>query len=384
VKDAGAEDSTPVLGAVLAACLGNSQAFRAALYGRALPGSARLSLWNLRGSAAALDGPKIAGGELGSVYLVGCGAVGSAIAHLMPLVGLNGIVSLVDGDSVDPSNLNRAPLFVAADLGLPKVEVVTSYLRRNGIAVRPHTTWFDDAVHAGDLFRDRPDLVIPTANDRGVRLAIQDQVPPLQIYGTTGRNWDAFLGRHIPVTEDCLACRFPEARIEGEPPLVCSTARIQASPAKALVSSDAALPFLSTVAGVLAVAEILKATGDGGYPLGPNFACLDLRGDLDDFALDQRLPNGDCRCTTQRRISPVLNGLSRFARFPVVRTGAGSSSSADRMEPTGAGCHSFIGGTSGDGLPARRPYRVPDEPSTELFDQSRRLELRPLASPPGG
>jgi hypothetical protein len=22
---------------------------------------------------------------------------------------------------------------------------------------------------------------------------------PLQIYGTTGKNWDAFLGRHIPL-----------------------------------------------------------------------------------------------------------------------------------------------------------------------------------------
>jgi hypothetical protein len=34
---------------------------------------------------------------------------------------------------------------------------------------------------------------------------------------------------------------------------------------------DAALPFLSTTAGLLAVAEMVKATLDG-YPVSPNFA----------------------------------------------------------------------------------------------------------------
>jgi len=311
-KEAVARDGGMVLGAVLAACVGTAQLFRAALGHPHFPSSVRLSLWNLRGAAAAEDGPDVANRELGLVYLIGCGAVGSAIAYLMSLARLLARIRLVDGDEVDDSSLNRSPLFTWLDVGRPKVEVTASYLRRSGLEAHAHEEWFDTAVREGHLFRDRPDLVIPTANDHDVRYAIQDQAPPLQIYGTTSRNWDAFLGRHIPLREDCLACRFPRARIEGEPPLACSTVSVSPPPRAKIQTMDAALPFLSTAAGLLAVAELVKATLEG-YPANPNFACLDFRGDLSDIVLDQRQPTSSCRCVSQRRIWPALNSQSSFA-----------------------------------------------------------------------
>jgi len=245
-----------VLGAVLAGCVGTAYLFRTALGQRRLPADLRLSLWNFRGGAAAKDGPDVGAGELGLVYLIGCGAVGSAMAYLLPLARLLGTFILVDRDRVDDSSLNRSPLFTFFDVDKQKAMVTAAYLRRHGLAVQPHVEWFDEAVLAGHLFLDRPDLVIPTANDRDVRWSIQDQAPPLQIYGSTGRNWDAFLGRHIPHQEDCLSCRFPRPRMEGEPPLVCSTVSIPAP---------------------------------------------------------QRTAAKPCRCTSQRRIWQALNGQSRFA-----------------------------------------------------------------------
>jgi molybdopterin/thiamine biosynthesis adenylyltransferase len=301
------------LGAVLAACIGAAHLFRSALGQGDLPNEIRLSLWNLRGGALALNGPDVEGGDLGLTYLIGCGAVGSAIAYLIPLAQIQGKFILVDRDTVDYSNLNRSPLFEARDVGSNKAVVTTEYLLRRGLVAEPCVEWFDEAVRAGHVFRARPDLVIPTANDRGVRHSIQAQVPPLQIYGTTGRNWDAFLGRHIPLREDCLACRFPRPPAEGEPPLACSTAPISELPqTQERPLMDAALPFLSTAAGLLAVAELLKSTTIE-YPAGPNFACLDFQGDLSDFVLDERRPASSCQCAAQSRIWPTLNGKSRFS-----------------------------------------------------------------------
>ena len=306
-------DDSVLIGAVLAACVGSAQAFRAVL-GLPLLGPVRLSLWNLRGGTAAMDGPRFGRADLGHVYLIGCGAVGSTIAYLLPLIRLTGILSLVDRDLVDASNLNRAPLFTFADISRQKTEVAAAHLRRAGIVVHEYPEWFDDAVAAGRIFNSRPDLVVPTANDRGVRHAIQHQVPPLQIYGTTGRNWDAFLGRHIPLKEDCIACRFPAPRPEAEPPLACATGRIPAPMPESNEAADAALPFLSTAAAALAVAELMKAALDS-YPANPNFACLDLRGNMNDVLVYQRPPDPTCTCAAQRTVWSRLNGRSRFAKF---------------------------------------------------------------------
>jgi hypothetical protein len=77
------------------------------------------------------------------------------------------------------SNLSTAPIFFAEHVGLAKVEIGRKYLERNGVTAVAHALWFDEAVHAGRIFVQRPDLVIPVANERDVRRQIQHQVPPL-------------------------------------------------------------------------------------------------------------------------------------------------------------------------------------------------------------
>jgi hypothetical protein len=305
-------DTENPLGAVLAACVGSAYLFRSAV-GIPCPAGVRLSLWNLRGGETANQGPQLPLVSLGRVLVVGCGAVGSAILYLVPLTGLKGEFDLVDRDSVQISNLSTAPIFFADHVGDEKVEIAVEYLRRNGLSAVAHPLWFDEAVAAGRIFVERPDVVIPTANERGVRWAIQHQVPPLQIYGTTGRNWDSFLGRHIPLKEDCLACRFPRSQLVDEPMLACGSGSLPAVP-EAGTPITATLPFLPTAAAVMAVAELVK-TALPGYPRNANFACLDFLGSLGQFLALPQAPRPGCICEGQTDVWIPLNATTGFARL---------------------------------------------------------------------
>ena len=109
-------------------------------------------------------------------------------------------------------------------------------------------------------------MLVSTANERNVRYHIESQFPPVQIYGTTGQNWQASLIRHVPFVDACSCCLFPEEIQESA--MACATApNTSRQPDQPQV--DALLPFLSFAAGLMAAAEILK-TQLPGYPFSMN------------------------------------------------------------------------------------------------------------------
>ena len=59
--------------------------------------------------------------------IVGCGAVGSLFAEMLVRTGATKFY-LIDGDSVERSNLNRSTAFIEADVGKDKVEVLKKRL----------------------------------------------------------------------------------------------------------------------------------------------------------------------------------------------------------------------------------------------------------------
>ena len=81
------------------------------------------------------------------VGVVGCGGTGSAIAMLLPKMGVRQI-ALFDKDFVEESNLNRlhGATKADADAKRPKVEVVARSLTELGIGVqvKPYQTWVGD------------------------------------------------------------------------------------------------------------------------------------------------------------------------------------------------------------------------------------------------
>ncbi len=93
------------------------------------------------------------------VLVVGMGALGCPVADSLVTAGV-GRVSMVDGDTVDISNLHRQPLYSENDLGRKKVHAAADRLRvRNAdVDIVPVAAWLDD--HGAQKLIQTADLVI--------------------------------------------------------------------------------------------------------------------------------------------------------------------------------------------------------------------------------
>ena len=119
------------------------------------------------------------------------------------------------------------------------------------------------------------DVLISTANEFNVRYYVEMGFPPIQLYATTGRNWQATLMRHVPGAKACSLCVFPPD--EKFASTTCATDRSTAPPSTADEKrTDAALPFLSFAAGLMTAAEVLKLTAPA-YPFSAERVMLGLR-----------------------------------------------------------------------------------------------------------
>lgn len=94
------------------------------------------------------------------VAIVGCGAVGWSVAHLLARSGV-GHLSLFDPDTVRPSNLVRLGAFVG-DAGRHKVEALADQLRAAapGVDVTAQPLMVGYSVRALGLIAERPDLIL--------------------------------------------------------------------------------------------------------------------------------------------------------------------------------------------------------------------------------
>lgn len=94
------------------------------------------------------------------VTIVGCGAVGWSVAHLLVRSGV-GHLSLFDPEMVEPTNLARLGAFVG-DAGRHKVEALADQLRAAapGVDVTAMPLGVGYTVRAQTLIEDRPDLIL--------------------------------------------------------------------------------------------------------------------------------------------------------------------------------------------------------------------------------
>ena len=205
--------------------------------------------------------------HLGELWCIGVGSVGSCALFFLSLVTHAFHAVLVDRDTVEIENVRRSALFSSEDALNEeyKVEVASRWLTKAGVEeIEPHIAWLDEL---SERWRKRepgtPDILISAANERNVRSQIEYAFPPLQVYATTGRNWQATLFRHIPLSDSCSLC-VPGGETRRLP-APCATA--PATPSNDdRVADDVALPFLSYAAGVMTAAEIAKLAiaGDTG------------------------------------------------------------------------------------------------------------------------
>ncbi|MDE0655908.1 MAG: ThiF family adenylyltransferase [Acidimicrobiaceae bacterium] len=197
--------------------------------------------------------------ELGNVWSIGLGSVGSCALFFLALITRCFSAVLVDRDNIEVENLTRSALFSWQDAveELSKVEVASRWLHEVGLEqVEPHLAWLHE-IRPRWAGREQgtPDLLISAANEHNVRNLIEEYHPPLQVYATTGRNYQTTLYRHTPLKDPCSRCvpgsettKTPMPCAIGTPPPGNGTRD----------EDDVALPFLSYSAGLMTAAEITK------------------------------------------------------------------------------------------------------------------------------
>jgi ThiF family len=262
--------ATSMLGAALASIIGSAATFHRAIGQGTLPHGA-YSAWEY-GARDGAQGPALLQPvDVGRVLQVGGGAVGCALDYWLAFLGVAGAWTIVDGDHVEVNNLNRQLLFLAADAGFPagsarKKSEASAERLGSGWRSLPH--WYD-AQGAEEARTGVFDLVLPLANERGLRPLLQGRAQTVLLHATTTPNWTALAHRHVAGHDDCLVCRLPA---EDEPVFTCSTGTVGEE-----VRVDASLPFLSAAGGLLLLADIVRLHLGCLVERPANFGSLDLR-----------------------------------------------------------------------------------------------------------
>lgn len=234
--------------------------------------------------------------QLGDIWTVGSGSVGSAALYFLVLSGRPFRGRIFDMDRVNIHNLDRSPIFSNSQVGQFKVEATSDFLRAAGLPdIHPETC----ALHETETWTSRnsgvPDVLISAANELNVRYHIEAQYPPIQLYATTGRHWQSSLIRHIPLVDACSCCLFPDEAPKAA--MACASNPVKGNREDGEEQIDAALPFLSFLAGLMTAGEILKLSLPG-YPFNSNRVNLTTK--QMPRLVASRIPNRDhCICSTR-------------------------------------------------------------------------------------
>ncbi len=169
-----------------------------------------------------------------------------------------------------------------------KTELAERFLQSTDVSVsRLDGRWREQAVAVS---ADPFDVWISFTNEDVAWAQIPFQLPPVVIQGTTTSGWAFGAGRHVPRKEDCTLCRMPrpEAQFRG-PCAEGEIGQIEAKP-----SVPASLPFHSTAAAALVLAELFKL--DLADPIQfPNQVSADLKTGLPTVIVARRLADHNCR-----------------------------------------------------------------------------------------
>lgn len=140
--------------------------------------------------------------KVDGVVVVGLGGIGAGfVTAASALPGLAGLLTLVDKDPLDLTNLNRLLYARPGDTGF-KVQLSRRALRfHNEIDAR--VEWFDEFTA---LCGTQQDLIVVGVDKDSVRRAIQQSMPRLIFNGGTSDTASFQLTRHDYLHGACLAC----------------------------------------------------------------------------------------------------------------------------------------------------------------------------------
>ncbi|MBM4108959.1 MAG: thiazole biosynthesis adenylyltransferase ThiF [Phycisphaerae bacterium] len=191
----------------------------------------------------------------GHAAVVGCGALGCAIADTLARAGV-GRLTIVDRDLVEITNLQRQTLFDEGDAAAPTPKAEAARKRLNavnsGIDVRAIVADLTAANAERLLFaggRDRPDLLLDGTDNFETRYLLNDLAVKHGVaycyggvVGTTGMQLTV-----VPGDRPCLRCLFPDPPPPGAAP-TCDTAGVL-GPAVAIVAACQSADALKILTG---------------------------------------------------------------------------------------------------------------------------------------
>lgn len=185
-----------------------------------------------------------------NVLLVGCGALGSAVANLLVRAGIGRLV-IADRDYVELHNLQRQSLFDEDDVArhLPKAEAAAAKLRRINADVTVEAAVVDvNAANVADLV-EHVDFLVDGTDNFETRYLINDVAVKFDlpwVYGGVITTYGMTMTIRPGVTP-CLRCVFAEPPEPGGAP-TCDTAGVL-GPAVSLVASIQAAEVLKLAIG---------------------------------------------------------------------------------------------------------------------------------------
>ncbi|KAA6453050.1 MoeB/ThiF family adenylyltransferase [Bacillus swezeyi] len=196
------------------------------------------------------------------VLIVGAGALGTAAAEGLVRAGV-GVLSIIDRDYVEWSNLQRQQLYTEEDAEkrLPKAVAAKERLSKVNRDVRLHTYVSDGTAETLKPLIEEADAVVDATDNFETRMIINDLAQAAGtpwVYGACVSSQGMYM-TIIPGSTPCLACLFEEIPIGGA---TCDTSGI-ISPAVQMVSA-------------YQQAEILKILTDQKEAIQTAFVTFDL------------------------------------------------------------------------------------------------------------
>jgi len=182
------------------------------------------------------------------VAVVGCGALGSAVADQLARAGV-GFLRLIDRDFVEIHNLQRQALYTESDVRNRMPKALAAFDRLSAVNSQIEIEPVVDDLNSGNVARllDHVDLIIDGTDNFETRYLINDFAVahgrPWIYGGVIGSSGMTMTIR--PGQTACMRCVFPEAPPPGVAP-TCDTAGVISPVVQVIASYEVAeaLKFL--------------------------------------------------------------------------------------------------------------------------------------------
>jgi adenylyltransferase/sulfurtransferase len=153
----------------------------------------------------------------GRVLVVGLGGLGSPVLQYLAGAGV-GCLGIIDGDTLDASNLHRQPIYALAEVGGQKAGLAAAAVQRINPTVRVE-------IHAGRLSADNAldlvrgyDVVVDCSDNFRAKYLVNDAAVLAQrpaVFASVYQ-YEGQLQVYKPLSQHaCLRCLWPEATPDG-------------------------------------------------------------------------------------------------------------------------------------------------------------------------